>query len=100
MDLDQSVVVFDRQHPLAEVLRKAAAHNFMEELMQSRTVRNDRVARRKVLFTRSVCLFCFVLFCIVLFCFVLFCFVLFCFVLFCFVLFCFVLFCFVCLFVF
>jgi hypothetical protein len=48
IDLDQSVVVFDRQHPLSEVLRKVCAHGFMEEMMQARTVRNDRVARRKV----------------------------------------------------
>jgi len=41
--------VFDRQHPLAEVVRKLAAHSFIEELMQARQVRPDRVARRKVI---------------------------------------------------
>ncbi len=47
VDVEQALVRWDVQHPMSEVLRKLCSHHFMEELMQSRTVRNDRVARRK-----------------------------------------------------
>lgn len=59
MDLAQAGVytVWDHLHPMNPILHQMCAHEFMEELMQGRSVNGERTTRRKAMAT-AFCIEC------------------------------------------